>query len=42
MIRKTEAIDPAQITGKPIFTFDPSGHASQDLEALTQKVLHHG
>lgn len=42
VIRKTEAINQAQITGEPIFTFDPSGHGAQDFETLTQEVLRHG
>ncbi len=42
VIRKTEAINQAQISGEPIFTFDPAGHGSQDFEALTQEVLRHG
>jgi chromosome partitioning protein len=42
VIRKTEAINQAQITGEPVFTFDPSGHGTQDFEALTQEVLSHG
>lgn len=41
IIRKTEAINQAQISGEPIFTYDPSGHGAQDFEALTQEVLRH-
>lgn len=42
VIRKTEAINQAQISGEPIFTYDPAGHGAQDFEALTQEVLRHG
>jgi len=42
VIRKAEAINQAQITGEPIFTFDPTGHGAQDFEALTREVLRHG
>jgi chromosome partitioning protein len=42
VIRKTEAINQAQISGEPIFTYDPGGHGTQDFEALTQEVLRHG
>lgn len=42
VIRKTEAINQAQISGEPIFTYDPGGHGAQDFEALTQEVLRHG
>ena len=42
VIRRTEAINQAQITGEPIFTFDPNGHGTQDFEALTREVLRHG
>jgi chromosome partitioning protein len=41
VIRKSEAINQAQISGEPIFTFDPNGHGAQDFEALTQEILHH-
>ena len=42
VIRKSEAINQAQISGEPIFTYDPTGHGTQDFEALTQEVLRHG
>lgn len=42
VIRKTEAINQAQITGEPIFTYDPGGHGAQDFDALTQEILRHG
>jgi chromosome partitioning protein len=42
IIRKTEAINQAQISGEPIFTYDPGGHGAHDFEALTQEVLRHG
>jgi chromosome partitioning protein len=41
VIRKSEAINQAQISGEPIFTFDPNGHGAQDFEALTREILHH-
>ena len=40
VIRKSEAINQAQISGEPIFTFDPSGHGAQDFDALTREILH--
>ena len=41
VIRKTEAINQAQISGEPIFTFDPTGYGAQDFDALTREVLRH-
>jgi chromosome partitioning protein len=42
VIRKTEAINQAQISGEPIFTFDPQGHGAHDFDALTREILQHG
>jgi chromosome partitioning protein len=42
VIRKTEAINQAQISGEPVLTFDPKGHGAQDFKALTKEVLRHG
>ena len=42
ILRKTEAINQAQISGETIFTFDPRGNGAQDFEALTQEVMRHG
>jgi len=42
VIRKTEAINQAQISGEPVFTYDPGGHGARDFEALTMEVLGHG
>jgi chromosome partitioning protein len=42
VIRKTEAINQAQISGEPIFTFDPKSNGSEDFAALTEEVLRHG
>lgn len=42
VIRKTEAINQAQISGEPVFTFDPKGHGTQDFGALTQEMMRHG
>ena len=39
VIRRTEAINQAQISGEPIFTFDPKGYGAQDFDALTREVL---
>ena len=39
VIRKSEAINQAQIRGEPIFTFDPKGHGTKDFRALTREVL---
>jgi chromosome partitioning protein len=41
-LRKTEAINQAQISGEPIFTYDPGGHGAQDFETLTREVLRRG
>ena len=41
MIRKSEAINQAQISGEPVFTFDPKGHGAEDFEALTQEIMRH-
>jgi chromosome partitioning protein len=42
VIRKSEAINQAQISGEPILTFDPKGHGATDFKALTKEVLRHG
>jgi chromosome partitioning protein len=39
IIRKTEAINQAQINNEPVFTFDPKGNGAQDFTALTQEIL---
>jgi chromosome partitioning protein len=39
IIRKTEAINQAQINNEPVFTFDPRGNGTQDFAALTQEIL---
>jgi chromosome partitioning protein len=39
IIRKTEAINQAQINSEPVFTFDPRGNGTQDFVALTQEIL---
>jgi len=41
VIRRCEAINQAQISGEPVFTFDEKGHGTQDFESLTQEVLHY-
>jgi chromosome partitioning protein len=42
VIRKSEAINQAQISGEPVFTYDPKGYGSEDFQALTKEVLRHG
>jgi chromosome partitioning protein len=42
VIRKSEAINQAQISGEPVSTYDPRGHGAQDFKALTKEVMHHG
>lgn len=42
IIRRTEAINQAQINSEPIFTFDPKGNGAQDFTALTKEILNHG
>ena len=32
----------AQISGEPVFTYDPKGYGSEDFQALTREVLRHG
>ncbi len=39
VIRRTEAINQAQISGEPVFTFDPKGYGAEDFAALTTEVL---
>jgi chromosome partitioning protein len=42
IIRKSEAINQAQISGEPVFTYDPKGYGAQDFKALTKEVMRHG
>ena len=42
VIRKSEAINQAQISGEPVLTFDQRGHGAADFQALTEEVLQHG
>ena len=42
VIRKSEAINQAQISGEPVASFDAKGHGAEDFAALTQEVLRHG
>lgn len=42
VIRKSEAINQAQISGEPVFTYDPKGYGAEDFQALTQEVMRHG
>lgn len=39
IIRRSEAINQAQINSEPIFTFDPKGNGTRDFSALTQEIL---
>lgn len=39
IIRKTEAINQAQINGEPVFTFDPKGKGAEDFRALVQEII---
>jgi chromosome partitioning protein len=41
VVRKSEAINQAQISGEPVFSYDPKGHGSEDFAALTAEVLQH-
>jgi chromosome partitioning protein len=41
VIRRSEAINQAQIRGEPVWTFDPRGHGTEDFRALTTEVLQH-
>lgn len=38
-IRKTEAVNQAQISNEPIFTFDPKSKSTKDFESLTNEVI---
>ena len=42
VIRKSEAINQAQISSEPVLTFDAKGHGAEDFLALTKEVLQHG
>ena len=42
VIRRSEAINQAQIRGEPIFMFDPKGYGTADFESLTREILSHG
>lgn len=43
VIRKTEALNQAQINSEPVFTFDSKGNGTQDFAALTKEILNsHG
>ena len=42
VIRRSEAINQAQINGEPVLTFDPQGHGAEDFRALTKEVVQHG
>ena len=42
VIRRSEAINQAQIKGEPVLVFDPRGHGAADFESLTAEVLSHG
>jgi chromosome partitioning protein len=39
IIRKSEAINQAQISGESVLTFDSKGHGAEDFRALTKEVL---
>ena len=41
VIRKSEAINQAQISGEPVFTYDPKRYGAEDFQALTKEVLRH-
>ena len=41
VIRRSEAINQAQIKGEPVLVFDPRGHGAADFESLTAEVLSH-
>lgn len=42
IIRKTEAINQAQINGEPVFTFDPKGKGAEDFRLLVQEIISYG
>lgn len=42
IIRKTEAINQAQMNNEPVFTFDPRSYGAADFRALTEEILNYG
>ena len=42
VIRKTEALNQAQINNEPVFTFNQDCNGTQDFLALTQEILTDG
>lgn len=42
IIRKTEAINQAQIDGVPVAVFDPKSNGSTDFHSLTNEIVTHG
>lgn len=42
VIRRTEAINQAQMNNEPIFTFDPKSNGAEDFNALTREILDYG
>jgi chromosome partitioning protein len=42
VIRKSEAINQAQINGESVFSYDPKGHGTEDFVALTEEIMRHG
>ena len=42
IIRESEAINQAQISGEPVLAFDSKGYGAEDFRALTKEVLQHG
>lgn len=41
LIRRTEAVNQAQMNREPIFTFDPASKGTEDFKSLTQELIRH-
>ena len=42
IIRRTEAINQAQIRRQPVYTYDPKGRAARDFTSLTKEIQEYG
>ena len=42
VIRRTEAINQAQIRRQPVYTYDPKSRAARDFTCLTEEIQEYG
>ncbi|OGQ95908.1 MAG: hypothetical protein A2521_02940 [Deltaproteobacteria bacterium RIFOXYD12_FULL_57_12] len=42
VIRRTEAINQAQMNNEPVFTFDPRSNGAEDFTSLTREIIDYG